>query len=124
MQAPALANIYGIENCDQVRRARAWLRDHAIEYSFHDYRKHGLEAALLERWLRHLPWDVLLNRRGLAWRKLSAQDRARIVDKASAMEAMLAEPLLIKRPVIEAGDRLLVGFSDVVLNSTFEASTS
>lgn len=124
MQAPALAKVYGIENCDQVRRARAWLRDHAIEYSFHDYRKHGLEAALLERWLRHLPWDGLLNRRGLAWRKLSAQDKARIVDKASAMEAMLAEPLLIKRPVIEAGDRLLVGFSDVVLNSTFEASTS
>jgi len=124
MRNPASAKVYGIENCDQVRRARAWLRDHGVEFQFHDYRKQGLQADLLERWLRHLPWDVLLNRRGLAWRKLSLLDKARIVDKASAMEAMLAEPLLIKRPVIEAGDRLLVGFSDAVLNSTFEASTS
>jgi arsenate reductase len=123
MQSPTLARVYGIENCDQVRRARAWLRDHGIAVSFHDFRKQGLDAALLERWLRHLPWDTLLNRRGLAWRKLSQQEKTGIVDKNSAMQAMLAEPLLIKRPVIEAGDRLLVGFSDAVLNSTFETST-
>ncbi|MEK9775964.1 MAG: Spx/MgsR family RNA polymerase-binding regulatory protein [Quisquiliibacterium sp.] len=118
-----LVKIYGIESCDQVRRARGWFKARGIKVSFHDYRKHGLDACLLERWLSHLPWNGLLNRRGLAWRKLDPQTRVGIVDKSSALEAMLGDPLLVKRPVIEVGDRLLVGFSDEVLNATFESKS-
>ena len=116
--------VFGIENCDQVRKARAWLRRYGINAQFHDFRRAGLTAQMLERWLTHLPWDALLNRRGLTWRKLDAQARAQITDQTSAMTAMLAEPTLIKRPVIEAGDRLIVGFSEAVLQATFPAEIS
>jgi arsenate reductase len=116
MQGPV---VYGIENCDQVRKARSWLRAHSIDARFHDFRRDGLTAAMLERWLAHLPWDALLNRRGQAWRKLDPQRRAQVVDKASAVEAMLADPTLVKRPVIEAGDRLLVGFSESTYRTAF-----
>jgi arsenate reductase len=113
--------VYGIENCDQVRKARAWLRAQGLDAKFHDFRRDGLSEAMLERWLSHIPWDSLLNRRGLTWRKMEQQDRAAITDKLSAMQAMLAEPTLIKRPVIESGDCLIVGFSDSVLQTTFLA---
>ena len=111
--------VYGIENCDQVRKARSWLRAHAIEARFHDFRRDGLSADMLERWLAHLPWDALLNRRGQAWRKLDLQQRACVVDKASAVEAMLAEPTLVKRPVVEVGEHLLVGFSEPSYRAAF-----
>lgn len=117
MQGPV---VYGVENCDQVRKARNWLRARGIEPRFHDFRRDGLTAAMLERWLARLPWDALLNRRGLAWRKLEPQRRARILDKTSAVEAMLADPMLVKRPVIEVGDRLLVGFSEPAYLAAFE----
>jgi arsenate reductase len=112
--------VYGIENCDQVRKARNWLRAHSIAADFHDFRRDGLSAGTLERWLVHLPWDALLNRRGQAWRKLDPKQRAQVVDKASAVEAMLADPTLVKRPVIEVGDRLLVGFSEPAYRAAFE----
>ena len=113
------ATLYGIENCDQVRRARQWLRLRGVQVRFHDFRRDGLTGEMLERWLSHLPWDALLNRRGLAWRKLDPQQRASVVDQASAVEALLADPTLVKRPVLEAGDRLLVGFSEPVYLNTF-----
>ena len=112
--------VFGIETCDQVRKARGWLRAHGIAVRFHDFRRDGLSAAMLERWLAHLPWDALLNRRGQAWRKLDPKLRAQVQDKTSALEAMLADPLLVKRPVIEAGDRLLVGFSEPAYRAAFE----
>lgn len=112
--------VYGIENCDQVRKARSWLRAHGIGVRFHDFRRDGLTAAMLERWLAHLPWDALLNRRGQAWRRLDPGLRAQVVDKASALEAMLRDPLLVKRPVVEAGDRLLIGFSEAAYRAAFE----
>lgn len=107
--------LYGIDTCDQVRKARQWMRQHAIEYHFHDFRRDGLSPELLARWLSHVPWDALLNRRGLTWRKLDATQRAAVVDQVSATELMLREPTVIRRPVIEAGDRLLVGFSEQTL---------
>ena len=111
--------VYGIENCDQVRKARAWLRAHGCAHRFHDFRRDGLDRATLERWLSHLPWDALLNRRGLAWRKLDPARRDQVVDQPSAIEALLADPTLVKRPVLEAGERLLVGFSETVYLNTF-----
>jgi arsenate reductase (glutaredoxin) len=106
--------VYGIEHCDQVRRARSWLRAHDVRHRFHDFRADGLDAALLARWMAHLPWDSLLNRRGLGWRQMSVERRATIVDQASATELMLSMPTLIKRPVLEAGDRIVVGLSEAI----------
>lgn len=103
--------IFGISNCDQVRKTLGWLRQNGIDHRFHDYRADGVERALLERWCSHLPWNSLLNRRGLTWRSLEESVRAQVVDQASAIDLMLTHPTLIKRPVIEFEDRLLLGFS-------------
>lgn len=119
MDAPIV--VYGIENCDQVRKARQWLRAQGLAHGFHDFRAHGLDPADLARWMTHLPWDSLLNRRGMAWRQMPAAARARIVDQASAREIMLSTPTLIKRPVLEAGERILVGFSEPVYRSLLPA---
>ena len=89
--------VYGIDTCDQVRKARAWLRAQGVAFRFHDFRADGLDAALLSRWMGHLPWDALLNRRGLSWRQLDAARKASVVDQSSAAELMLANPTLIKR---------------------------
>lgn len=110
--------LYGIENCDQVRRTRQWLKSRGIEYRFHDFRRDGLTAALLSDWLSHVPWDALLNRRGMTWRKLSEEERARIIDQSAASQLMLAQPSVIKRPVLKVGDHLLVGFSEPVYLAT------
>ncbi|MEO6269751.1 MAG: arsenate reductase [Lautropia sp.] len=103
--------IYGISNCDQVRKTLAWLRENRVEHRLHDYRQDGIDRSMLERWCTHLPWNSLLNRRGLTWRSLPDAARAQVVDQTSAIELMLAHPTLIKRPVIEFEDRLQLGFS-------------
>lgn len=111
--------LYGIANCDQVRAARAWLKAHGRNTEFIDLKKSGLDAATLDRWLTHLPWDSLLNRRGLTWRQLDPNLRSQIVDQASAAEIMLAQPLLIKRPVLEVGEKMSVGFSEPLYRNLF-----
>ena len=112
--------VYGIDTCDTVRKARQWLRAHEIEHRFHDFRRDGIDTLMLGRWLTHVPWDALLNRRGLTWRKLDDATRSRVVDQPSAIELMLREPTLIKRPVLERGERLLVGFSDPLYASLLQ----
>ena len=114
-----MITVYGIENCDQVRKARRWLRAHGHTAQFHDFREQGLTREMLLRWMTRMPWDALINRRGLTWRGLDPAVRAAIVDQPSALEALLASPTLVKRPVVEAGERLLVGFSEPVFQSTF-----
>lgn len=116
---PELAVVYGIDTCEQVRKARAWLRAQGVPFRFHDFRGDGIDAALLARWMGHLPWDALLNRRGLSWRQLDTARRASVVDQSSATELMLANPTLIKRPVLEAGDRIVVGFSEPIYRNLF-----
>ena len=113
------AVVYGIDTCDQVRRARAWLRTQGVAVRFHDFRADGVDAALLARWLGHLPWDALLNMRGTTWRQLDAARRASIVDQSSAVELLLEQPTLIKRPVLEAGDKIVVGFSEPIYRNLF-----
>jgi arsenate reductase len=112
--------VYGIDTCDHVRRARAWLRARDIGFRFHDYRADGLDHALLDRWMSRLPWDALLNRRGTSWRLLDRARRAGVVDQSSATELMLEQPLLVKRPVLEVGDRIVVGFSEPLYRGVFE----
>jgi len=111
--------LYGISNCDQVRAARAWLKKHGREPEFIDLKKTGLDPTTLDRWLTHLPWDALLNKRGMTWRSLDPLLRAGIVDQHSACEIMLAQPLLIKRPVLEFGEKISVGFSEPLYNNIF-----
>ena len=111
--------LYGIPNCDQVRAARAWLAQHDCGIEFIDLKKTGLDAATLDRWLTHLPWDALLNRRGMTWRQLDPGLRAQINDQSSASELMLAHPLLIKRPVLEMGEKMSVGFSETLYENLF-----
>jgi arsenate reductase len=111
--------LYGIDGCDQVRKARSWLRAQGVALRFHDFRRDGLDASLLARWMGHLPWDALLNKRGLSWRQLDATRRASVVDQPSAAELMLANPTLIKRPVLQAGDRIVVGFSEPIYRNLF-----
>jgi len=102
--------LYGIKNCDTVKKARLWLDTQGIAYQFHDFRKDGLDLALLEKWEIILGWEALLNRRGTSWRKLDESQREG-VGRAKAMELMLGQPSLIKRPVLEAGRKTLIGFN-------------
>ena len=103
--------LYGIPNCDTVKKARTWLADQAHEFDFHDFKKQGLARETAAGWLEQLDWEVLVNRKGTTWRKLPDEVRMSIVDKASALELMLANPSVIKRPVLDDGGKLSVGFS-------------
>ena len=105
-----MTTIYGIRNCDTMKKARAWLDGHGVAYDFHDYKVAGIDAASLRRWAGEVGWQVLLNRAGTTFRALSDADKADL-DEAKAITLMLANPSMIKRPVLEAGGTLLVGFN-------------
>jgi arsenate reductase len=101
--------LYGIPNCDTVKKARAWLDAQGVAYTFHDYKKAGIDAATLRGWSARLGWEALLNRAGTTFRKLPEAARADL-DEDKAIALMLAQPSMIKRPVIVQGDTLLAGF--------------
>lgn len=102
--------LYGIKNCDTVKKARAWLETQGVGYRFHDFRADGLSPELLDKLEAALGWETLLNRRGTTWRKL-AEDRRENIDRAQAMALMLEQPSLIKRPVLDTGTKTLIGFT-------------
>ena len=102
--------LYGIPNCDTMKKARAWLESQRIDYEFHDYKKSGIERAKLESWIRVAGWEVLLNRAGTTFRKLPDAAKANLTED-KAVKLMLEQPAMIKRPVLERGKTLLVGFS-------------
>ncbi|MEO8441875.1 MAG: ArsC family reductase [Betaproteobacteria bacterium] len=113
--------LYGIKNCDTIKTARAWLADHHVDYAFHDYKIAGIERAQLERWSNEVGWEVLLNRSGTTFRKLpDAAKQALNAQKALAL--MLAQPSLIKRPVLEHNGRLSVGFKPELYERALRAS--
>ena len=101
--------IYGIKNCDTMKKAFTWLDKHKVEYSFHDYKKQGIDRARLEKWVKSQGWAVLLNRAGTTFKKLPDADKDGLTEK-KAIALMLAQPSMIKRPVVEKGAKLLVGF--------------
>jgi arsenate reductase len=103
------ATMYGIPNCDTVKKARDWLGANGVAFEFHDYKKAGIDRASLERWVAEHGWETMLNRAGTTFKKLPDADRADLnADKA--IELMLAQPSMIKRPVLDLGDRRIVGF--------------
>lgn len=106
-----VATLYGISNCDTVRKARKWLVDHHVEFDFHDFRKDGLDRATLEHWCQKTDWETLLNKRSTSWRGI-ADERKTDLCESSAIDLMLEQPTLIKRPVLERNDQISVGFSN------------
>ncbi len=105
-----MITLYGISNCDTVKKSRAWLSEHGQAYTFHDFKKQGVPPEQLALWTQALGWDRLLNRKGTTWRKLDAADHAAVVDAASAQSLMLANPSVIKRPVVDWSNGITVGF--------------
>ena len=102
--------VYGIANCDTVKKARAWLTEHGQTCEFHDFKKRGVPPEKLALWAQVVGWEKLLNRRGTTWRKLDAAAQAAVMDAASAHTLMLAQPSVIKRPVVDWGQDITVGF--------------
>ncbi len=103
------AKLYGIRNCDTMKKAWTWLDEHGVAYDFHDYKKLGIDRERLEAWVEALGWEAVLNRAGTTFRKLPDAAKAGL-DAVKAIELMLAQPSMIKRPVLEAGGRIYVGF--------------
>lgn len=103
-------DLYGIANCDTMKKARTWLESHGVAYVFHDYKVEGADRAKLAAWAKVVGWETLLNRAGTTFRKLSGKDRENL-DEEKAITLMLAQPSMIKRPVLDTGRTVLVGFS-------------
>lgn len=110
--------LYGIPNCDTVKKARTWLDQHGVAHVFHDYKKAGADRARLEGWVAEHGWETVLNRAGTTFRALPDADKANL-DGARAVALMLAQPSMIKRPVLDLGDRTLVGFKPELYAAAF-----
>ena len=106
----SMITVYGIPNCDTVKKARTWLNEHQLAHEFHDFKKAGVPADRLAQWATELGWEKLLNRQGTTWRKLTPELQARVQDSASAQALMCELPSLIKRPVVEWPAHTSVGF--------------
>ena len=113
-----MTTLYGIKNCDTVRKARKWLDAHNIEYTFHDVRSDGLDKKDLSSWVKSVGWETLLNRRGTTWRQLPEKDKETI-NEANAIQLMLAQPTLIKRPVLVHKKIIHVGFKPAEYEALF-----
>jgi arsenate reductase len=111
--------LYGIPNCDTVKKARTWLAAQAQDVDFHDFKKQGLERATVEAWLKDVDWELLVNRKGTTWRGLPDARKAAVTDAASAVELMLELPSVIKRPVLQGAGKIRVGFSDAQYSEIF-----
>lgn len=106
-----MITVYGIPNCDTVKRARTWLDEHGVAYTFHDFKKSGVDVRRLDAWLGIVGWETLINRKGTTWRKLDEAVRARVTDSATASALMRAHPSVIKRPVVDWPDgQVTAGF--------------
>lgn len=107
-----MTELYGIKNCDTMKKARHWLDEHGVVYDFHDYKREGIDLQRLQQWEDQVGWEVLLNRRGMMWRKLDEQTR-QTINRDNALKLMLETPSIIKRPVLVTGDgKVHVGFRE------------
>lgn len=110
--------LYGIANCDTMKKARTWLDGHGVAYVFHDYKRAGIPEDRLRDWVAELGWEALVNRRGTTWRRLPESERERI-DSESAIQLMVEHPSLIRRPVLDTGGARHVGFTDALYQELF-----
>ncbi|MCX7358509.1 MAG: ArsC family reductase [Alphaproteobacteria bacterium] len=111
--------IYGIKNCDTMKKARTWLDDHGVAYVFHDYKAEGIDKPTLERWAKEVGWEILLNRAGTTFRKLPDAQRENVTEK-KAIALILEQPSMIKRPVLDVGGKLLVAFKPEAYAKVFK----
>ena len=113
--------IYGIKNCDTMKKAFVWMDKHKLAYAFHDYKKDGVAKSDLERWTKEMGWEVVLNRAGTTFRKLPDADKEKLTEK-KAIALMLAQPSMIKRPVLDVGGKLTIGFKPEIYAKLFAKS--
>jgi len=111
--------LYGIPNCDTVKKARTWLESNGVDFTFHDFKKQGVDETMLRAWLKHVPLATLLNKKGTTYRALSDADKAKAESEAGAVALMQASPSLIKRPVLDRDGQVSVGFSADTYASLF-----
>jgi arsenate reductase len=105
--------LFGIPNCNTVKKARDWLTEHHIAYEFHDFKKNGVTQSLLETWLNQYPWEKLVNRAGMTWRNLTDAEKAAVIDAPSAIKLMLEKSSVIKRPVLVSNGKIIcLGFTE------------
>ena len=110
--------MFGIPNCGTIKKARAWLETHGINYQFHDYKKQGVDKQLLERWLENHGWDQLINKRGTTWRKLDDKVKTSMNDEL-AIQVMVENPSIIRRPILLVGDKVMLGFDEAQYEQEF-----
>jgi len=115
-----LVTLYGIKNCDTIKKARNWLNEHGIDYRFHDYRADGIDAETIEQWLLHVDWEILLNRRGTTWRKLEPEVQA-ATNRDNVVALLLEYPAMIKRPVLDIDNVISVGFKSEYYENIFNS---
>lgn len=117
-----MITLYGIKNCDTVKKARKWLESEGIQYQFHDFREDGLEQKSVQQWIKELGWEVLLNKRSTSWKALDEKARE-AMDDANAVKAILEQPTLIKRPLLDTGKERFTGFSAANYTKIFNQHT-
>ncbi len=111
--------LYGIANCDTVKKARVWLAEHGQTVEFHDFKKQGISESLLKTWLQQLNWEKLVNRNGTTWRQLADEIKNSITNETAAIELMLQQSSVIKRPILEKSGRIYLGFDEATYQSLF-----
>lgn len=114
-----MTTLYGIPNCDTMKKARTWLDQAGVDYRFHNYKKDGLSTELAEQWLAELGWEALINKRGTTWRKLSDEQKSGM-DNNTALSVMLDNPSIIKRPLLDTGSNKVLGFKAEQYESLFK----
>ena len=113
-----MLKVFGIPNCDQVKKSQNWLKDHGIDFEFHDYKKQGITKKQLNDWCNEVEWEVLLNKRSRTWKELNEKDKSNLT-QAKAITLMQQHPTLIKRPVVQKGKIIEVGFDIKIFNQKF-----
>ena len=113
-----MVKMYGIPNCDTIKKARKWLDSHGVDYEFHNYKKEGVDESLLRQWCKLVGWEVLLNKRGTTWRKLPECEKEGL-DESKAVALLVANPSMIKRPVLCVYSNIKVGFSESAYQALF-----
>ncbi|UIR57201.1 ArsC family reductase [Sphingobacterium sp. SRCM116780] len=107
-----MLQVYGIKNCNTVKKALNWLEENQIAYIFHDFKKEGISEKQLQDWEKQISWEKLLNKKGTTWKKLDAEEQATVMDATSANQVLIQHTSMIKRPVIEGGKQIIVGFDE------------